>query len=319
MTQVGERHDTLTGTPQGGILSPLLANIALSVLDEHFDAQWRSEMSTWRRRATRNRRGEANWRLVRYADDFVVVVNGQRHHADALRETVAAVLAPMGLRLAPDKTRVVDIDEGFRVPRLPDPTETEARDHEGLRLHRAVTGGGPAHQEPGVGCDLQINPQPGPGSAATAAEPDAGWVGELLPPRSVEEHVHRDRLARVEPNRGLASTQTSHQPARTTPVLRPGLEIRLQGDRVHRRRQRPGGPLPLPRSEDHEPMGTETAARAGLITGHGTGRAGCGESRTSGSAGGLGKRTASDPGTAPQDDPTDGGRWAAARPDRRTR
>jgi len=113
MTQAGERHETLTGTPQGGILSPLLANIALSVLDEHFDAQWRSEMSTWRRRDSRKRRGEGNWRLVRYADDFVVVVNGQRHHAEALRETVAAILAPLGLRLAPHKTRVVDIDEGF--------------------------------------------------------------------------------------------------------------------------------------------------------------------------------------------------------------
>src|ERR1035441_6981156 len=38
---------------------------------------------------------------------------GERHHAEALREEVTAVLAPMGLRLAPEKTRVVHIDEGF--------------------------------------------------------------------------------------------------------------------------------------------------------------------------------------------------------------
>lgn len=113
MTQGGEREDTLTGTPQGGILSPLLANIALSVLDEHFDAQWRSEMSSWHQRDRRKRRGEGNWKLIRYADDFVVVVNGQPHHAEALRETVATVLAPLGLRLSPEKTRVVDVDEGF--------------------------------------------------------------------------------------------------------------------------------------------------------------------------------------------------------------
>ncbi len=113
MTQSGGSQDTLTGTPQGGILSPLLANIALSALDEHFHAQWQQEMSTWRRRDGRKRRGEANWKLVRYADDFVVVVNGQRHHAEALRAEVTGVLAPLGLRLSEEKTCVVDVDEGF--------------------------------------------------------------------------------------------------------------------------------------------------------------------------------------------------------------
>jgi RNA-directed DNA polymerase len=113
MTPDGPDEDTLTGTPQGGILSPLLANIALSALDEHFDAQWREQMSTWHHRDRRKRRGEGNWRLVRYADDFVIVVNGQPHHAEALRVEVASVLAPLGLRLSPEKTRVVDIDEGF--------------------------------------------------------------------------------------------------------------------------------------------------------------------------------------------------------------
>ena len=57
--------------------------------------------------------GKANWRLVRYCDDFVLMVAGDRHHAEALREEVSAVLAPLGLRLAPEKTRVVHIDEGF--------------------------------------------------------------------------------------------------------------------------------------------------------------------------------------------------------------
>ena len=41
------------------------------------------------------------------------MVSGDRHHAEALREEVSAVLAPLGLRLAPEKTRVVHIDEGF--------------------------------------------------------------------------------------------------------------------------------------------------------------------------------------------------------------
>jgi RNA-directed DNA polymerase len=94
-------------------LSPLLANIALSALDDQFDQQWQALMYTDRRRATRKRKGLGNWRLIRYADDFVVMVSGGRHNAEALREQVAAILAPLGLRLAPEKTRVVHIDEGF--------------------------------------------------------------------------------------------------------------------------------------------------------------------------------------------------------------
>jgi RNA-directed DNA polymerase len=112
-TELGDREDTITGTPQGGILSPLLANIALSALDDHFDQQWRREMATPGQRLTRKRHGKASWRLVRYCDDFVLLVAGDRHHAEELRAEVQAVLAPLGLRLAPEKTRVVHIDEGL--------------------------------------------------------------------------------------------------------------------------------------------------------------------------------------------------------------
>jgi RNA-directed DNA polymerase len=113
LTELGGREETRTGTPQGGILSPLLANIALSALDDHFDRQWHQEMGTEYQRAKRRRNGQGNWRLCRYADDFVLLVSGDRCHAEALREEVTAVLAPLGLRLAPEKTAVVHIDEGF--------------------------------------------------------------------------------------------------------------------------------------------------------------------------------------------------------------
>ena len=113
LTELGNREETLTGTPQGGILSPLLANIALSALDDHFDQQWQREMKSGGQRAKRRRHGQGNWRLVRYCDDFVLVVSGERRHAEALREEVSAMLAPLGLRLAPEKTAVVHIDEGF--------------------------------------------------------------------------------------------------------------------------------------------------------------------------------------------------------------
>jgi hypothetical protein len=52
-------------------------------------------------------------KLIRYADDFVVMVAGTRDDAEALWEEVATVLAPMGLRLSEEKTRVCHIDEGF--------------------------------------------------------------------------------------------------------------------------------------------------------------------------------------------------------------
>src|SRR6184192_3791694 len=113
LTELGGREETLTGTPQGGILSPLLANIALSALDDHFDQQWHQQMGSEYQRAKRKRNGQGNWKLVRYADDLVLMVSGDRHHAEALREEVSAVLAPLGLRLAPEKTRAVHIDEGF--------------------------------------------------------------------------------------------------------------------------------------------------------------------------------------------------------------
>ena len=73
LTELGEKQDTPTGTPQGGILSPLMANIALSVLDEDLHRPWRSggTMSTRSQRERRRAEGLPNWRIVRYADDCV--------------------------------------------------------------------------------------------------------------------------------------------------------------------------------------------------------------------------------------------------------
>ena len=66
-------------------------------------------MGTEEQRRKRTRTGQGNWRLIRYADDFVLMVSGDRHHAEALREQVTAVLVPLGLRLALEKTRTVHL------------------------------------------------------------------------------------------------------------------------------------------------------------------------------------------------------------------
>ena len=112
LTEEGLNRETVTGTPQGGILSPLLSNIALSILDEHFANKWAALGPQWTRSKHR-RAGGAVMRLVRYADDFVVLIVGKRADAEALWDEVGAVLAPMGLRLSVEKTRVCHIDEGF--------------------------------------------------------------------------------------------------------------------------------------------------------------------------------------------------------------
>ena len=121
LAETGNEADSVSGTPQGGILSPLLANIALSVLDEHFDREWKRHGAEWNRRRHRQR-GGATYHLVRYADDFVIMVSGGDHHAQALWGVTADVLAGMGLRLSPEKTRITHIDEGldflgFRIQR----------------------------------------------------------------------------------------------------------------------------------------------------------------------------------------------------------
>jgi RNA-directed DNA polymerase len=112
LSEDGVNRNTFTGTPQGGILSPLLANIALSVVDEHFQRKWDALGPQWSR-TKHQRAGGATMKLVRYADDFVVLVRGTREDAEALWDETATVLAPMGLRLSVEKTTVTHIDTGF--------------------------------------------------------------------------------------------------------------------------------------------------------------------------------------------------------------
>lgn len=78
-------------------------------------APWKpgGTMSTSGRRNYRRGKGLPTWRLIRYADDFVVLVHGSEDHVRALREDVATVLAPLGLRLSPAKTAVVHMSDGF--------------------------------------------------------------------------------------------------------------------------------------------------------------------------------------------------------------
>jgi len=83
---------TTIGTPQGGVISPLLANIVLNKLD------WRLE--------------SAGYRFVRYADDFVVVCK-TKAQANAALELVAEVMTELGLSLSPEKTKIASYGKGY--------------------------------------------------------------------------------------------------------------------------------------------------------------------------------------------------------------
>jgi RNA-directed DNA polymerase len=97
----GVFHDTEAGTPQGGVISPLLANIALHGMEEALGARYNKQGHTIGNRA-----------LVRYADDFVVFCES-REDAEAVIQTLKGWLGERGLTLSEEKTRIVHLTEGF--------------------------------------------------------------------------------------------------------------------------------------------------------------------------------------------------------------
>jgi RNA-directed DNA polymerase len=105
----GVLRTTVAGTPQGGVISPLLANIFLHAFDRAWEEHGMGE-------------------LVRYADDFVVLCT-TRSQAEEARRRATVLLGGLGLELHPDKTRVVDLREG-----------REGFDFLGCHLHAKMSG-----------------------------------------------------------------------------------------------------------------------------------------------------------------------------------
>ncbi len=107
----GAVRETRVGTPQGGVISPLLSNVYLHVLD-----------TLWTRHSA------PLGTLVRYADDFVVMCR-TRSQCEQAEERVRVILARLGLELQPDKTRRVELFDG-----------QEGFDFLGCHLHKRLSG-----------------------------------------------------------------------------------------------------------------------------------------------------------------------------------
>jgi len=105
-------RDTQQGTPQGGIVSPLLANIYLHELDRYMQRYTGLSVPE---KTKRRKAGQANFAYIRYADDFVVLCNGRREQAEALKEELYTFLRmELKLTLSKEKTKVTHLNDGFK-------------------------------------------------------------------------------------------------------------------------------------------------------------------------------------------------------------
>ena len=103
------------GVPQGAILSPLLANIALNEFDQYWFERWGT--LDFHQRERRLKHGQANCVLFRYADDFILSANGTREAVESIMKDITQFFADklkLNLNLSDHKTLVVSIDEGFK-------------------------------------------------------------------------------------------------------------------------------------------------------------------------------------------------------------
>jgi len=115
----GSLRHPVTGTPQGGIVSPLLANIYLTAIDERYKRWVPNPRDKTRERAQQRlqsdyKRGRPGFYVVRYADDFVILVQGTLQDAEQERLALAQFLKQeLRMELSMEKTKITDVREGF--------------------------------------------------------------------------------------------------------------------------------------------------------------------------------------------------------------
>lgn len=90
----GVKHKTTEGTPQGGVISPLLANLVGDIIDKELE--------------------KADYKFVRYADDFIVVTKTNEELPTALFVVKEVIEKKLGMKLSEDKTKLTNFKRGFR-------------------------------------------------------------------------------------------------------------------------------------------------------------------------------------------------------------
>jgi RNA-directed DNA polymerase len=159
---------TEVGTPQGGIISPTLANLTLdgleTLLAKHFPKEKWKDGKRWRPKVN----------LVRYADDFIITGDSKELLENEVRPLVEQFLKERGLVLSADKTCVTHINEGF------DFLGQNLRKYDGKPLvkpskkeHQGVLG-----ESPGIDKSEPIHQS---NSVAGGVEPGHSWLGQLPP------------------------------------------------------------------------------------------------------------------------------------------
>ena len=299
-------RDNHAGTPQGSILSPLLSNVALSALDEHIARAPGGPAASRSERSKRRRHGLPNYRLIRYADDWCLVVSGTRADAEALREEIAGVLSPMGLRLSEEKTLITCIDEGldflgWRIQRRRKPGTSRyyVYTYPSRKAVKAVTGKVRALCR-GTGTE------PAARCPAAPAQPGAAGLVRLFQARRVQRRLRIPAPVRLAAGPPVAAPQTppEHLERHPPPLLRRRMVASQRRPGTVQPSRSAHHALPLPgnsrsprhgRSRDND---HHAPARRDLRS------ARCGESRTAGAGGGPGKPTGGNTGRAPRADLT---------------
>jgi group II intron reverse transcriptase/maturase len=117
---IGECEVNEDGVQQGGVLSPLLANVSLDILDEWISRQWENKTTRyayaeWKNKshALRNKSNLIPGYLVRYADDFVVITDSREHALSWKHRIHEFLRTEMKLTLSPEKTLITDVRKQY--------------------------------------------------------------------------------------------------------------------------------------------------------------------------------------------------------------